>query len=295
MILDGQEVGGLDGYELAASAQEAAADEQSSNHEERKYEEDLRRERARQVYEAEVFCSSESVLRMLFEEYPDAEAGKDLGRLERQVHKYTASSLSYGEMPYSSFHRIFTRLSRLGLSDSNEGKFVDIGSGVGKAVFAAALYHNFSKVVGIEILSGLHQASLGVFERWKTIKRQLPQFKSDMEISLLMGDALTMDWAQGTDVVFMYATCFTREMLVPLGREACRLRSGSLVIITTYRLDSSIDPLLDKYLELELVESADASFGGSVAVFFYRRTSLLALDAIADKDAYVSNLLGGEV
>ena len=282
-----------DGGEFTAAPQ--AEEQASTNHEERKYEEDLLRERARQVHEAEMFSSSESVLRMLFEEYPDAEAGKDLSRLERQVNKYTSSSLSYGELPYSSFHRIFTRLNRLGLSDDNRGKFVDIGSGVGKSVFAAALYHNFSKVVGIEILSGLHQASLGVFERWKTIKRQLSQFKSDMEISLLMGDALTIDWAQGTDVVFMYATCFSREMLVALGREACRLRSGSLVIITTYRLDSSIDPLFDKYLELVLTESADASFGGSVAVFFYRRTKLLALDAIADNDAYVSDLLSREV
>jgi tRNA G46 methylase TrmB len=36
------------------------------------------------------------------------------------------------------------------------GKFVDIGSGSGKAVFAAALLHKFDDCVGIEILEGLH-------------------------------------------------------------------------------------------------------------------------------------------
>jgi hypothetical protein len=36
---------------------------------------------------------------------------------------------------------------------------VDIGTGAGRAVFAAALLHDFDKCMGIEILEGLHKAS----------------------------------------------------------------------------------------------------------------------------------------
>jgi len=275
----------------AEALAEAAEDDAASHNEEKKYEEDLRRERERQKYEAAVFSASAPLLLELFEEYPDVGAGKELSRLERQVNNYSSSTLTYSEVDFASFHRIFTRLNRLGLSDENQGKFVDVGSGVGKVVFSAALFHDFSKVVGIEILSGLHAASVGVLESWRELRRQLPQRKRDMDISLLLGDALSMPWSNDTDVVFINATCFTRDMLRPLGREACRMRPGALLAITTHKLDAAVDPALPQYLELALADSMDASFGGSVAVHFYRRTKRAPLGEIADMGAYVDALL----
>ena len=271
---------------------EGASDEAATANEERQYEERERRERERQKYESQIFASAEPLLRALFEEYPDASAGKELSRLERQMNNYTAASLAYGEVQFDSFHRIFTRLNRLGFSDEFEGKFVDIGSGVGKVVFSAGLFHDFSKLVGIEILSGLHQASLEVLESWKLLRRELPQRKRDMEVSLLLGDALTISWASETDVAFINATCFTREMLLPIGREACRLRPGAFVVITTHKLDKTVDPMLDKYRDLVLSDSMEVSFGGAVCVSFYRRTKKAALGSIEDVEKYVEELIG---
>ena len=289
-----------DGYDAAAAIAAEQEAEVSSNHaEEKKYEEDVYRERERQKHEACVFATGESIFVALFEEYPDAEAGKELSRLERQVNQYLSASLSYSEVQYEAFHKIFTRLNRLGFSDENDGVFVDVGSGVGKAVFAAALFHNFKKVVGIEILSSLNKASLGVLEKWRDmrLKRRLPAAKHDLEVSLLLGDALSMNWAidAAPDVVFINATCFNQEMVQSLGVELCRLRPGSFVIITSQPLDATVDPRLPKYLELVLTEAMDVSFGGSVAVYFYRRAlNVPGLGAIEDTELYVKELLSGE-
>jgi len=289
-----------DGYDAAAAiAAEQEAEVSSNNAEEKKYEEDLYRERERQKYEAEVFSSGESLFVSLFEEYPDSEAGKELSRAERQVNQYLSASLSYSEVQYAAFHKIFTRLNRLGFSDENDGVFVDVGSGVGKAVFAAALFHNFKKVVGIEILTSLNKASLGVLEKWREmrLKRRLPAAKHDLEVSLLLGDALYMNWAidAAPDVVFINATCFNSDMVRLLGVQLCRLRPGSFVIITSQPLDAIVDPRLPKYLELVLTEAMEVSFGGSVAVYFYKRAlKVPSLGAIEDTELYVRELLSGE-
>ncbi len=44
--------------------------------------------------------------------------------------------------------------------DSSGGVFVDLGSGQGKGVLAAALVHDFDEVVGVEHLEGLYLKSL---------------------------------------------------------------------------------------------------------------------------------------
>ena len=50
------------------------------------------------------------------------------------------------------------------LQRPNEGIFVDIGSGTGKAVIAAYATHNFKTLYGIEILEGLHNTALELLE-----------------------------------------------------------------------------------------------------------------------------------
>ena len=40
----------------------------------------------------------------------------------------------------------------------------DLGSGSGRGVFAAALLHDFDRCVGVEVLEGLHAASLAVLK-----------------------------------------------------------------------------------------------------------------------------------
>lgn len=52
-------------------------------------------------------------------------------------------------------------------------KFYDLGSGTGKAVFVARLTQDFSKCVGIEILSSLHAQAAKVVKRFNSDFKQL--------------------------------------------------------------------------------------------------------------------------
>lgn len=49
--------------------------------------------------------------------------------------------------------------------------FYDLGSGVGKAVIAAAILHNFDKCVGIEYLGSLHSLALSLKADYEDTKK----------------------------------------------------------------------------------------------------------------------------
>jgi hypothetical protein len=53
--------------------------------------------------------------------------------------------LMYGEVDFSSLALMFVRYIPM----QGRKVFVDLGSGTGRAVFAAALVHNFSKLRGL--------------------------------------------------------------------------------------------------------------------------------------------------
>ena len=74
----------------------------------------------------------------------------------RRWGRCKSSELSYGEISYIEYAYIFCQLYRHGLKrEGLTGKFVDIGCGAGKALFATALLHDFKWCVGIEILGSL--------------------------------------------------------------------------------------------------------------------------------------------
>jgi len=68
--------------------------------------------------------------------------------------------LIYGEVEYKSFYRVLRKINA-----PPGGVFYDLGSGTGKAVFAARLTQDFQRCVGIEILNGLHSQGKVVLDR----------------------------------------------------------------------------------------------------------------------------------
>ena len=78
----------------------------------------------------------------------------------------------YGEIIYSSLYEILTNLSAKGLI-SDGTIFYDLGSGIGKAVLAAALILNFSKLLNQKashIPSGQHALNEEYYERIEAIQ-----------------------------------------------------------------------------------------------------------------------------
>lgn len=89
------------------------------------------------------------------------------------------TTLVYGEIDFQNFllalekvkfyeFIFFNQIKKKygGLSQKG-GVFYDLGSGSGKAVFAAALYHPFKKCVGYEILENLHNISMILKDKWE--------------------------------------------------------------------------------------------------------------------------------
>ena len=91
-----------------------------------------------------------------FMSVPTSQA-KRVSRAERVRLELSGSSeLVYGEVSFPSLAAILWSLPAL---PSTGGRFVDLGSGAGRAVVGALLLHEWEEVRGIELLDGLHRAS----------------------------------------------------------------------------------------------------------------------------------------
>ena len=77
-----------------------------------------------------------------------------------QSQRYASSTLVYGEIEFIPFAEILQKVKGYGGLQQSGGVFSDVGCGSGRPVFGAALFHDFDRCVGIEILEGLHKVSM---------------------------------------------------------------------------------------------------------------------------------------
>mmetsp|Transcript_36292 Transcript_36292/g.62622 ORF Transcript_36292/g.62622 Transcript_36292/m.62622 type:complete len:701 (-) Transcript_36292:44-2146(-) len=169
------------------------------------------------------------------------EVGKTLSKAERDTKCLTnEKSLIYGEVEFNSFYRVLRKINPA------PGKvFYDLGSGTGKAVFAARFAYDFSKCVGIEILHGLHTQAVKVLERYNAeFKGQLAMGQSQ-HAAVYEGSFLDFDWSDG-EVVFANSTCFDDALMLSLSQTAERLAPGAIVVTFTKGLSSPAFELLER-------------------------------------------------
>ena len=171
----------------------------------------------------------------------DIRKGKELSTRERDAKGFVASTLVYGEIHFRPYAITFQKIRQLygGLARSG-GTFVDVGSGTGKPVFAAALLHDFAECRGVEVLTGLHDASLKLLERWRSdeIQAQLSPAQRGTNVSFVLGDARRVDWSDA-DCIFMNSTCFDEPLMLELAAVANAMRKDSFCITFTKRLPSA--------------------------------------------------------
>jgi SAM-dependent methyltransferase len=99
-----------------------------------------------------------------------------------------------------------------------EFSFVDIGSGLGRALLAAGEYR-FRAVVGYEISPMLHDAAMRNIEAFRAAGRVIAPIES------VNGDALTVEWPAGRTIFFMFNSFgreFTALLLKKLAERAQR-------------------------------------------------------------------------
>ena len=184
--------------------------------------------------------------------YSTAEARR-LSKAERLRLELTGSAeLVYGEVTLPSLARILWALPGL----SPGGRFVDLGSGTGRAVIGALLLHDWEEVRGIELLDGLYRASERVREKVERDKggvggvsvlqhyyqAQYAHSSSQLgddesgghtqrldrpaRIVLQHGSFLDADWSDA-DVVLANSVCFSEPTMTRLAEQAFQLKPGA--------------------------------------------------------------------
>lgn len=167
---------------------------------------------------------------------------------ERVLADPMDTSFTYGEIDWFSFASLLERAA-----PQRGDVFIDVGSGSGRALIAAALLHGhrFRQCIGIELLPGLHHLARESVARYArmienieasdsgTIKRRYPAVRA------VQADLLSYDWSDG-DVVFANSTCFSEELMEQLTEKAERLKSGARLITLTKGVESDAFELLSR-------------------------------------------------
>ena len=259
--------------------------EQAANDEIRAYEEAIALEQARQERDQQLLKSTQKVFTILYKKFP-YEVNAEISRTNRKRLGFQNEvTLSYSQAAYPEMIKQLARLTRLGLAESAEGHFVDLGSGVGTMMFAAALYHNFSSVTGIEILNDLFNVTNEVVCVWNELKEKLPPKKRDCEIKTLHGDCCYTDWSHA-DVVWCNATCFDTKIIDMIAKRSVDLKPGAFFIMCTRTLPADFMHFFN------VVDSGSIVYNwGEANVTYYKRNRIPSAKHISNKTEYVASII----
>ena len=184
--------------------------------------------------------------------------GKRISKAERHAKGMNKSSLVYGEVAFHSLGEVLW--GPWCRSIPRGAVFVDLGSGTARGLLAAASLFPFAKLVGIEILEGLHNAAVEVCAHYDRSVR--PTFdstdpRSTQEIEVVCGSFLELDWPLDADVVFANSTCFDEQLMDDIATQGQALRDGVIVITLTKQLNSPYFKLV--YSEQHLMSWGNAT------------------------------------
>ncbi|KAK3260636.1 hypothetical protein CYMTET_30411 [Cymbomonas tetramitiformis] len=131
------------------------------------------------------------------DEHKKGATGEDLGNQikdEWSVLSGEHKAFVYGEVSVISLAYVLHTYC----SEPHLTNFYDLGSGTGRAVLATAMNANFRKLVGVELLEGLHSISQKAVHKYNTdVRPKLDQSKQQQQISTVCGDFLRTDWSDG--------------------------------------------------------------------------------------------------
>ena len=206
----------------------------------------------------------------LYEEYTFASA-KDASLtddLRRRIsssdgtceHDHTEDSLVYGEIGLKGFCDLLMHH----VPHSSDDVFYDLGSGSGRAVFAARFVGDFRECVGIELLSNLHEMATSV----RSLYRFQYQHKLiHQNVQFICSDLLDHDgwWKDGT-VVYVPNLLFDDSLKAQIAEKAVRMRAGACLICLKKFEGAAFNSVFDLVKERPVVMS-----WGESNTYIYKR------------------------
>eukprot|EP01138_Halocafeteria_seosinensis_P007690 gb/GECG01007858.1/.p1 GENE.gb/GECG01007858.1/~~gb/GECG01007858.1/.p1 ORF type:complete len:434 (+),score=63.13 gb/GECG01007858.1/:1-1302(+) len=190
-------------------------------------------------------AKAEAEFHELFKEH-DTDLGKHVSRDERRrmgiLDKDT--NLVYGEVEFNAFADILSQLTV-----PPNSKFIDLGSGSGKAVYAAAMLQDFAHVAGIECLESLHNIAVQLLPRFTKLQEDngLVLEEDTPEIVFHHGSFLDdrFDWSD-YNVVFANSTCYDDKLMNSIAEKCSTLSDGAYIITFTRNLDAPYIKILSR-------------------------------------------------
>lgn len=181
--------------------------------------------------EAKGLIEKEQFLNQLFNQ---AQSGQ-ISKAERKRMDIQDDAFIYGEVEFLPFYIMLDRVK----PKPNE-IFYDLGSGAGKATFTAAIYFDFAKAYGVELLPGLFDLANSQINKAYSlvdIKDNNKSFKNQIaKIEFINNNFLNVDFSDA-DVVFVNATCLSYPTWEKLVEKFTHLKPGSRVIVTTKKIE----------------------------------------------------------
>ena len=173
-----------------------------------------------------------------------------------------------GELDFSFFAALLSNLSPDPAAQGTE-RFVDLGSGAGKAVACAALTQNFQSVVGVELLPELYEASVSakadVVRLAGAAGIGLPA-----EYDLAYGNMLQYPDLSSADVVYCHATCLEQSTVQALAWNLeYHLKPGGRVVLMSKQLSPADAPSFAPYGPGVIPAPQGHAAGSSLACFLY--------------------------
>jgi len=162
------------------------------------------------------------------------EEGTSIANQARQSRGLVGREWVYGEVEFNHFVEVVKS------ANPRRGeKFVDLGSGMGKAVFAAHLYFQFGTCKGIEFLDDLH-ANANTFARSfdNEIKMLFDEQKRAQRIDFEHKNFMHANW-KDADVLFVCATAFSDDLMASISKKCELLKPGARIITITRQLVQS--------------------------------------------------------
>lgn len=154
-----------------------------------------------------------------------------LSRDERKRLGWEEDAYIYGEIQFLPFFALLAEVK-----PKPTEVFYDLGSGAGKAVFAAALCFDFLKLYGIEKLPALSQLANTQIKKAKMLAEEDAHLSQRFShIQFINEDFLDCDFSDG-DVIFIAATCYSYPTWDKLMTKLAYLKPGSRVIVATKKI-----------------------------------------------------------
>lgn len=145
-------------------------------------------------------------------------------------HNQNALEYTYGEIEWMPF------IALLSLTNPNRQTiFYDLGSGIGKAVFACAMVFNVKKSCGVELFKPLHLAAIKQQQRLSQMNEYQNQARA---LCFINQNFLDVDLSDAT-LIFINATALFGETWERLQQRLIHLKPNTIIITTSKYLSAN--------------------------------------------------------